>query len=270
VIAMPCEEPLVDLIVPAYKDSPFLAECIESLRRQNSTRCRILIVTSTPSKFIDEVAAASGVEVRVSPRPSGIASDWNFALECARSKYVTLCHQDDVYQPDYCDTMASAIQSAPDVLIAVCGNTEHTKDGPRPIHFNLRIKRYLLHRAFGSTKVSDARKIRRKLLALGNPVCCPGVMFNRELLADFRFSDRLKSNLDWDAWDRICRRQGSVTYVRKPVVSHRVHANSETSASIAGRIRLEEDYTMFQRYWPQPLCRLIMSVYKRSYVGNQA
>lgn len=262
--------PLVDLIVPAYKDSPYLSECIASLRNQHSTRSRVLIVTSTPSRFIDDIARTFDVEVRVSPRPSGIASDWNFALESASSNYVTVCHQDDVYQPDYCETMAAAISSAPNVLIAVCGNTEHTANGPRPIKLNLRVKRYLLRRAFGSTRVAEARAIRRKLLSLGNPVCCPGVMFNRELLADFRFTDKLKSNLDWDAWDRICSQPGNVAYVRKPVVSHRVHPGSETSASIAGNVRLQEDYTMFQRYWPEPLCRLLMTVYKRSYADNQA
>ncbi|MBK6616665.1 MAG: glycosyltransferase family 2 protein [Ottowia sp.] len=261
---------MVDLVVPAYKDSPFLAECIESLRNQNSTRCRVLIVTSTPSPYIQRVAEEYDVPVLVSPRPSGIASDWNFALESATAPFVTICHQDDIYQPDYSTAMLKAIQASDDVLIALCGNTEHTSSGPRPIQLNLRVKRLLLSFAFGDRHIDEARRVRWRLLSFGNPVCCPGVMFNRRLLSDFRFVDTLKSNLDWDAWDRICAKEGKVAYVRDSVVSHRVHEGSETSASIASNVRLVEDFGMFQRYWPAPVCKLIMAMYKRSYSGNRA
>lgn len=259
-----------DLIVSAYKDSPFLAECIESLLQQDSPRSRVLICTSTPTTHILDAGRHYGVPVLVSTRPSGIASDWNFALESAQSDFVTVCHQDDVYLPDYSKSMLTVMERSPDALIGICGNTEHTASGPREIQLNLRIKRHLLRRAFGSTVVQDTSRVRRRLLSLGNPICCPGVIFNRRLIPDFRFSSDFKSNLDWDAWDRISTYRGKITYLSAPLVSHRVHEGSETSASIADNTRLREDYAMFRRYWPDPVCRLILSFYRRSYVGNQA
>lgn len=259
-----------DLMVCAYKDSPFLAECLASLSAQKNTSSRVVVCTSTPSDYIFRVAGDYGVPVLVSPRPSGIASDWNFALESATSEYVTVCHHDDIYMDDYSSRMVAAMDRSPNVLIGICGNTEHTSLGPRELQLNLRIKRFLLKRAFRSTVIQDTSRVRRRLLSLGNPVCCPGVIFNRSLIPDFRFSSDFKCNLDWDAWDRISTYLGKITYLSDPLVSHRVHEASQTSASIADNTRLREDYQMFRRYWPEPFCRLIMSFYRQSYSGNQA
>ena len=42
-------------VVCAYKESPYLAECIESLLQQTK-KSRILISTSTPNDSIQEIA----------------------------------------------------------------------------------------------------------------------------------------------------------------------------------------------------------------------
>lgn len=259
-----------DLMVCAYKDSPYLAECLESLVKQEGSPSRVVVCTSTPSDYIFGVARDFSLPVLTSPRPSGIASDWNFALESSTSDYVTVCHQDDIYSADYSRRMVAAMDHSPDVLLGISGNTEHTSTGPRELQLNLRIKRLLLRRAFRNTVIQDTSRVRRRLLSLGNPVCCPGVIFNRGLLPDFRFSAEFKSNLDWDAWDRISTYRGKITYLSDPLVSHRVHDQSETSVSIADNTRLREDFQMFRRYWPEPVCRLIMSFYRQSYSGNQA
>lgn len=261
--------PHVDLIVPAFRDSPYLAECLQSLAAQTYPAARVLVVTSTPSTFIDEVAKRFGVEVRVSPRPSGIASDWNFALECGTAPYLTICHQDDIYRADYCERMIGAIRRCDDALIAISDNTEHTAKGPRSTRRNLLVKRLLLALAFGHTRTRNAVSIRRRLLSFGNPVCCPSVMFCRRSLVDFRFHGDFRSNLDWDAWDRICRMPGTVAYVREPLVSHRVHRDSETTAAIATTHRYQEDRVMFARFWPDVVCRLLMLVYRGSYLDNR-
>ena len=40
----------------AYKESPYLEECIQSLMNQ-TVKSDILIATATPSKYIDDIAA---------------------------------------------------------------------------------------------------------------------------------------------------------------------------------------------------------------------
>ena len=98
-------------VVPAYGDSPYLEECLVTLRAQ-SVRSRVLLCTSTPSPFIDAAAERFAAPVLVNPRREGMAQDWTFAYRTAETPYVTLAHQDDCYLPDYTATLLHA-SSAP-------------------------------------------------------------------------------------------------------------------------------------------------------------
>ncbi len=72
-------------------------------------------------------------------------------------------------------------------------------------------------------------------------------MFNRSLLADFRFPAGFQTNLDWMAWLELARRPGGFVYVRERLVSKGVHEGSETTATIANRAREREDREILTR-----------------------
>ena len=58
----------------------------------------------------------------------GITQDWNFAYQCADSRYVTIAHQDDVYLPDYWEKVYNHIKRAKKPLIAFGDYGELRKD----------------------------------------------------------------------------------------------------------------------------------------------
>lgn len=76
----------------AYKESPYLEECIQSLMNQ-TVKSDILIATATPSKYIDDIAAKYNLKVYVNHGEHGITQDWNFAYSKAETDYVTIAHQ---------------------------------------------------------------------------------------------------------------------------------------------------------------------------------
>ena len=80
-------------VVCAYKESPYLEACVDSLLAQTA-RSRILIATSTDNEHIRRIAGSRGLEVFFSARPSDIAGDWNYAYTRAGTRYVTIAHQD--------------------------------------------------------------------------------------------------------------------------------------------------------------------------------
>jgi glycosyltransferase involved in cell wall biosynthesis len=257
-------------VVPVYGDSPYLGDCLASLQRQTRPGSEILVTTSTPSRQIEAVAAAHSVELRVNPKRGNIGSDWNFALTATGADLVTLAHQDDCYEPRYAETMLDAMRARPGALIAFCDYREVTHAGPRPDNLNLHIKRLMCRANFGRRDVLTSVSARRRLLSLGNPICCPSVILNRARAPDFRFVESMRSNLDWDAWMRLADRPGDFIYVREPLVVRRIHAQSETSAAIADRQREAEDRQMFGRVWPGPVAALITRVYRASFRANRS
>lgn len=255
-------------IVPAYRESPFLDECLRSIRAQHDAS-DVVITTSTPNQHIDETARRHRVPVIVAHHTPGIAADWNFALTATASPLVTVAHQDDVYRPTFTVATKAAFVRYPDANLTFTGFSEHDAQGPRKANANLLIKRALTRRAFGvSEALSDAGR-KRRLLSLGNPVCCPSVTFNRSRVADFRFSGHFRSNLDWDAWERLAAYPGRFVYLREILVSHRVHPDTATSALIGNRVRDTEDHEMLGRFWPSTAARLLARIYRLSYAANR-
>jgi Glycosyl transferase family 2 len=257
-------------VIPVYGQSPHLGECIESILRQSVGAPNILLGTSTPSLYLDGVASQYGLTLHVNTRQSNIASDWNFVMQASDAQFLTVAHQDDVYDAEYLAAMVKMANNHPNFVLAFSDYREHTSAGPRNETINLKIKRLLCERAFqGSPSISSARE-KRRLLSLGNPICCPSVMLNRLAAPQFVFSESLKSNLDWDAWLRLADQPGDYLYSREKLLSKRVHPQSETSATIASRVRQNEDRRMFERFWPAPVAMLLSTVYSLGYIANKA
>ena len=255
-------------MVAAYKESPFLEGCLRSLLNQTE-RCQVLISTSTPTPYIFSVAGFFQIPVVINPSGGTISRDWNFALQQGDHSIVVIAHQDDVYEPNFAERVLSAWQSTPQLLMSFTDHAELLVDSPRPDGLNLKVKRWLIDQAFGEQSTKAGPSIRRKLLRWGNPISCPSVALNRQALPNFQFSDEWEINLDWEAWDRICRHPGSLAYIRERLVHHRVHPSSETSAGIHDRRRCSEDLRMFQRFWPNWIASLLMLPYRISYLSNR-
>ena len=258
-----------EFVIPAYGRAPYLEDCIRSILAQDGGGARILIGTSTASPAIGNIAAKFGIPVRENPQRRDIATDWNFAMTQSQAQFVTIAHQDDLYEPGYLRTMARLAGSHPGLTMAFSGYREHTDAGVRPLNVNLRIKAWLCARAFGRSEAIATVAAKRSLLSLGNPVCCPSVMLNRRRVPDFRFSSSLHTNLDWEAWMRLAGLDGEFVYTRDALLSKRVHRDSETTVTIATRVRQAEDLQMFREFWPKPVASTIAAIYSFGYLANR-
>lgn len=255
--------------IPAYGNSPWLDHCIASLQGQQLPGSRIVAITSTTSAELSYLTKAAGITlIETGQRPS-IDSDWNFALTATDARYVTLAHQDDLYAPSFLAKTQDAFSRHEDALLVMTGYSEHSSVGPRPHNRNMRVKSLLSEFAFLGREAISTRGARRRLLCLGNPVCCPSVTFDRVKLPDFRFSSGYRTNLDWDAWIRLADVPGSFVYLHEALVSKGIHADSETTATIANSAREAEDRQLFSRFWPRPIVSALMAFYRRGYESNQ-
>ncbi len=256
--------------IPVYRAAPNLAALVESLRMQTPARSEILLATSTPSAELCQFAKHHALPLHINPHRIDIAADWNFALAAAQTACVTLAHQDDLFAPAYVARLESALRRHPSAFLAFCDYSEHTSFGARPTNINLLLKRALVRRAFGTRECITELRDKIRLLSLGNPICCPSVMLNRSILADFRFPSGFQTNLDWMAWLELARRPGGFVHVHARLVSKGVHPDSETTATIANRAREREDRALFDCLWPRPLAATLSIFYKLGYRANRS
>lgn len=318
-------------VICAYRESPYLEACIRSLIGQKSGNYgadsmkpdgasevgkNIIISTSTPNDFISGMGEKYGIPVHVSCKSgklapncsshkSGIAGDWNSALVCGRAAgadYVTLAHQDDVYEPEYRNSVLKAAEEAlrqgenPQIVFtdyyeirermadaakdrigrAVLGKTrtkstavkcsasEFREDSNR----NLEIKRRLLT-PLKNHRLRQTTFGKRCAIRLGNAICCPAVTYVMKNIIENPFRENMGSNIDWQLWEELSRQNGSFVYVPEKLMGHRIHENSTTSALIADSERASEDEYMLRKFWPGWAARMLARPYRQAEESNR-
>ena len=252
-----------------YQESTYLEECVRSVLNQ-SLKSKVCIVTSTPNSHIAGIAKKYELPIFAysGEKGKGIAADWNFAVDCAQTALVTIAHQDDVYFRDYTETIVRTLNLCEHPLIAFSDYYE-LRDG-KIIEKNklLRVKRMLLLPL--RLKVFwNNRLIRRRILSLGSAICCPAVTLVKDHLKQPIFENNMKSNIDWQAWEKISRQKGEFAYTASPSMLHRIHLESATSSILANNERRKEDLMMYQKFWPRWMAQFIEFFYQYSERSNK-
>lgn len=254
-------------VICAYKESPYLEEAILSLKKQ-TIKSNIIMITSTPNEYIEGMAQKYDIVYLINEGEGGITQDWNFGYASAKTKLVTITHQDDIYEPEYLENVLKELNRAKKPLIFFSDYYE-IREGER-VEKNrlLNIKRIMLlpmryHILWG------IKWVRRRILSFGSPICCPSVTFVVENLPEVVFKNHYRACEDWEAWEMISRLSGEFVYSKKILMGHRIHPDSETSAIIGDNMRSSEEYEMFCKFWPKWIVKIILKFYVKGQDSNQ-
>lgn len=253
-------------VVCAYRESTYLETCIRSLLAQTE-KTDIIITTSTPNDFINNIALKYNLQVVVNKgNKKGIGYDFDFALQTGQAEYITIAHQDDTYEPEFVEKVLKNVNDS--TIIAFTDYHEERKTGIVKTNTNLKIKRFLLT-PLKIKLFQNIKFIRRRILGIGNAICCPAVTFHKKMINTPLFANDFKSNVDWFAWEKLSRLKGSFVYVSEDLMMHRVHEESTTTEIIKEKTRTKEDYLMFCYFWPRSIARLLTKAYAKSEESNE-
>ena len=127
----------------AYKESPYLETCIKSLLDQ-TVKTDVIVATSTPNSFIGDLCKKYNLPLYINTGEHGITQDWNFAYSQTDADYITIAHQDDVYDKHYVEELYRAVSKVKKPIIFFTDYSELRDD--RVVHDNklLKIKRWML------------------------------------------------------------------------------------------------------------------------------
>ena len=258
----PCR-PEHSFAVCAYGDSPYLERCLRSLKAQTAAS-ELLICTSTPSPFISGLAEKYGIPLYVRDGVSGIGADWNFAFDTAKGRFVTLAHQDDMYEKHYTERLLSAARRWPDMTLFTTSSVTVKNGTPQPARAPEIVKK-LLRIPLRFRRLADRTAVKRLVLRLGNAVMCPTCAYRKDVCGESPFSETHKFILDWEfLWD-LAGRGGRWICDERPGIFYRIHGDAATASCIGSNVRETEEREMFRRMWPEAAVKLILHFYRRSY-----
>jgi glycosyltransferase involved in cell wall biosynthesis len=251
-------------VIPAYKQSEYLEQCIQSLLNQ-TLKSTVIITTSTPTDYVKKIAKKHKIEYFINDK-EGIANDWNFALSKASTAWATIAHQDDIYEPTFTEDLLRSVNE--DTLIAFTDYEDLVNDKPRQSNLNSFIKKALLF-PFAFKKNITSTAVKKSLLIFGDPICCPSVSFNLDALGNFRFSPEFTVALDWYAWYQLAKKRGGFCFINKKLMKHRIHAESETTLKLSEGKRRQEELEMFKLIWGGTIARVFSWIYTLGYADNK-
>ena len=258
-------------VICAYKESEFLDDTTSRILGQTLPG-NVLISTSTPNDTISSVAKKYDLEVRVNPSGGTSARDWNFAYSQAETDYVTLAHQDDIYEPDFARKTIEALENSKNPVLAYTDYYEirHTEKGAAGVRTEtnkiLRYKRFMLHTIALS---KGSRWIRNRVLSLGYPMNCPGSTYVKRRFDSIDFIPDWQNSHDWEAAIRLAGEPGDFLFIPDLLLGHRIYIESQTTNTIGSGIRRAEDYECFRRYWPEAIANILIKQYAKAYESNK-
>ncbi len=251
-------------VICAYGKSKYLEQCIRSVVRQ-SVSTRVIMCTSTPSRYIERLADKYGIPLFVRCGRSNIRDDWNFGYNLANTKYVTIVHQDDVYHRDYVKYMMEKLSTyeGEKVDIYFTGYRPLKKKGIS-VDINC-VLRAVLRFPMRIRKLSNNSWCKKYMLSLGNSICCPTVTYNKDKLGKDIFTSEFSFNIDWDTFYKISEMDGYFVYEPKSLVLYRIHQGATSKAFIDNNERYDEDIAMFEKFWGKKISMFIMRFYVKAY-----
>ena len=253
-------------VICAYQENPFLEECVSSVVKQ-TVKSKILISTSTPNQYIKGIADKYHIPVIVNTGIGDASDNLNFAYANGKADVITLCHQDDYYAPEYLEYVSEAIRKADSPIILFTDYSEDRKGEIAASNTLLKVKRTMLF-PFKSRLLRKSIFIRKLVLGLGNPICCPSVTFNKQRVKELGFCREWYAVADWQIWLRLAKMKGEFIYIAKPLMCHRIHENSGTSLTIESNLRTQQEFGLLCSIWPKWLARIIADFYAKGQKSN--
>jgi glycosyltransferase involved in cell wall biosynthesis len=251
--AIPPHRPLVTISVPTIGGRPsLLAEALESLHQQTYPHLEILLLDDASSgegqqtlqRFVDRDPRA---RILRSEQRGPMFANFNRGICAARGDYVVICHDDDVYLPEFIERELGLLERHPQAGFAgsnyfLIDQTGNVTGFPGLVP---------------QTQVMRGRDyIQKQLSSMSMIIGTPGIMFRRNLLAAFPFDESLSVH----GGDLIMRfhmaEVADVALLAEPLLKIRVHPRSETSSvasteRIVLRASLLRDYIAdYAQRWP--------------------
>jgi glycosyltransferase involved in cell wall biosynthesis len=224
--------PLVSIVTPAYNQSAFLRDTIESVLAQDYPRIEHDVIDDGSTDSTPQVLAEfTGRVIWESQKNQGQTPTINKGWERAQGHILTWLNSDDTLLPGALTKAVELLEQHPDVGI-VFGDTLFTKEDGTPIERSTN-GRTFIYREF--------------VLRCENPIAQPSAFIRRAVIEDTGLLDpSYYYFMDWDFWLRAGLRH-KIAYFPELLSTYRLHAESKTVAQ-ASKAAPELEY-MYRKFF---------------------
>ena len=213
--------PAVSVIIPCYKVSAYIAETLDSVRRQTFRDFEAIVVNDGCPDTVNlerALAPYSQEIVYIKQENMSCGGARNTGIRTARAPLLAFLDGDDVWEPGYLDYQYGILKERPDVDLVYSNAIHFGPWGEGPL---------IMDRFPSRGEVTLRTLLTKECQVFGLLVA------RREIIARAGYYDpRLKAAEDLDMWLRVAKVGGRFAYHDKPLYRYRSRPGSLSSDKI--------------------------------------
>ena len=213
-------QPLVSVLMSAFRQPAFLNEAIESVNRQTWPNLEIIVVDdASGAEFTSQYKLPVGARLLVHPeRRATAAVNRNVAIAAASGKYLAFLDQDDLWVPEKLAWQVAILESRPDAILTF-GHYRLVDAGRVPLERQ--------HAPW------IAGRDPLKQLIYRNIIHCPSQVMMRRSALDITgaFDETIRGAADWDMWIRAAA-AGAIISDSRIMTFYRTHSSQWSRQSL--------------------------------------
>jgi glycosyltransferase involved in cell wall biosynthesis len=216
------ETAFLTVVMPLHEGADWIRATLESLTLDPIPDVEILAFDSSSDERTSEIARSFSdrLPIRIERRPD--LKPWpakmNAAVKLARTDYVCMLHQDDVWLPDRIEAVRRWVRSAPDACLHLAPSLFVDRNGKCVGRWNCPLP----------AKRALDRDLLLSRLLVQNFVSVPAPVFKRQAwLSCGGMDETLWYTADWDIWLKLAS-AGPAIYHGDFTTGFRVHSGSLT------------------------------------------
>jgi glycosyltransferase involved in cell wall biosynthesis len=248
----PGADVFLHVLVPAYGDSPYLAETLRSVLATGVIDLRLTVVDDgTPGNAVAEVcrAAGSSAEYVRLPAHVGVAGAFQACVDHSQGAYTVMMGSDDAMAPGYPAALRALITEygEPELATTRVNVVDGSGADVRPLAD--RVKAVLAPTGRGSRLLAGDRLVAS--LLTGNWLYFPALAWRTDVLRSHAFRPDMETALDLDLELRVLFGGGSLAWTPEVAFQYRRHGASVSSRSAVSGERFAEERDLYRWAWEQ-------------------
>ena len=235
-------QPLLHVMIPAYGESPYLRQTLESAVKFLPTDVPITVIED-PSPGVDLEKLVKDFPrvqyVRNSSR-LGIGGNFNKSIELSSGIFTQICGSDDLFIDNPLSNFDS--QNLINTEIAAIGlDIEVINEKSRIVKTIPDQVKRALRPKLKQISIFENKKIFSNLM-LGDWLYFPAILWKTEVIKQIKFDSTFHTAMDLDIFIRLIDNENKIAFIKNKVLGYRRHDQSASSLYAKSIGRFDEEF----------------------------
>jgi glycosyltransferase involved in cell wall biosynthesis len=221
--------PLVSILITAYKRTDFLSNAIESALNQTFADSEIIIADDSGYSAAEDICRpyfhAGRIRYRPNPQTLGIAVSLRRAIESAAGKYITILNDDDIWEPAFLASLIPPLEADSRRVLAFSDHWIMAENGALDVAATDANTVHYGRSSLLEGDISDTAKF--VLIQNGVPLAMASV-FRKDALDVALLTSAVAGAYDFWISCVLAASRAQFYYIPKRLTRYRVHSRMET------------------------------------------